>query len=58
MLSHLRRIDVFMCGFISISTNNKVKKKQHFFYQIDQENGEYKSGYQKYCIFVSMTTSF
>ena len=50
-------IDVFMCGFILIHINNKVKIST-FLYKIDHKKGENYNEYKKYCIFVSMTTSF
>ena len=46
-----------MCGFISISINSEVKNAT-FLYKTDHEKGEYKSEYQKYCVFVSITASF
>ena len=39
MLYLVRLIDIFMCGFISISINNKVIKST-FVYKIDHEKGE------------------
>ena len=48
---------VFVCGFILISINNKVKKST-ILYKIVQVKDEYSSDFQKYCIFVSMPTIF
>ena len=46
-----------VCGFISISINNKVKNST-FLNKIVQGRDDHSMNFQKYCIFVSMTTSF